>query len=324
MQHPLGAPNQAQGTGCCLGKEPLLREQDIKHKVCFTPGHCTSCTQTRSIRGTPVFPVFSQTKQQGKQWLHVCQWCVQGFHSQLQIYSLREIPMAEKSPSWPGCGPSAWTAQALFLAAFLHKPAPQALVALLLCSPSPSQDKCTCKQSQGVFTRLPAPTGHINTFLYQTARTEVKASPSLLLTTKQLWEEQPEPNPGTSLFSFNVNWLLDFWTDKFGVVVVFKGGKEKNWVNCYHLYLIQFSIWLVKYLFFFFSPLSLFWKSILLKFLFNYKLVKWNSWDTGSVAGLGDKRVLLHSCSSHFSLSKEELLWRDSPFPGSISAQGKL
>lgn len=83
-----------------------------------------------------------------------------------------------------------------------------------------------------------------------------KHPPSLLLTMKKLLEEQPEPNPGTSLFSFNVNCLLDFWTDKFGVVMVFKGGKKKNWVNCYHLYLIQFfSIWLVKYLLFF-SPLS--------------------------------------------------------------------
>lgn len=103
MQHPLGAPKQAHGTGCCVGKEPLLKEQDMKHKVCFTPGQCGSCTQTRSIRGTPVVPVFSQTNSQ--QWLCPCQWWVQGFHSQLQICSLREIPVPEKAPSRPGCGP---------------------------------------------------------------------------------------------------------------------------------------------------------------------------------------------------------------------------
>lgn len=136
------------------------------------------------------------------------------------IHSCRFTP-SEKSPSQRhlqadlDVALAAWTAQPLFSAASLHKPAPQALVALLLCSPSPSQETCMCKQSQGVFTMLPAPTGHTHTFLYQTAETEVKtdsnicnlqeASPSLLLATKQSWEEQPEPNPGTSLFSFNVN-----------------------------------------------------------------------------------------------------------------------
>lgn len=84
------------------------------------------------------------------------------------IHSCRSTP-SEKSPSQRhlqadlDVALAAWTAQSLFSAASLHKPAPQALVALLLCSPSPSQETCMCKQSQGVFTRLPAPTGHTHT-----------------------------------------------------------------------------------------------------------------------------------------------------------------
>lgn len=122
-QHPLRAPKQVHGTGCCLGKEPQLKEQDFKHKVCFTPGHCTP---TGSIRGTPVFPVFPQTNWQRKQWLHTCQWCSQGFHSQLHLHSLRDIPVPQKALSRPACGPRCLEAQPL------HKAAPHALVALLL------------------------------------------------------------------------------------------------------------------------------------------------------------------------------------------------
>lgn len=60
--------------------------------------------------------------------------------------------------------------QPLFSAASHHKPAPPALVAELLLSPA-SQKSRMCKQSQGVFTGLPAPTKHIHTFCYQTAKT---------------------------------------------------------------------------------------------------------------------------------------------------------
>lgn len=91
-QHPLGAPNHAHGTGCCLGKEPLLKEQDMKHKVYFIPGHCTSCTQTQALEA----PQFSQCFP--KQTSRVSSGCACANSVRKDfIHSCRFTP-SEKSP----------------------------------------------------------------------------------------------------------------------------------------------------------------------------------------------------------------------------------
>lgn len=70
-----------------------------------------------------------------------------GFHSQLQIYSLGEIPVPEKCPSgiWPSLPRGSSPAS-------LHRPAPWWLSSCVLLHLPPKPH--TCKQSQGIFPGL--------------------------------------------------------------------------------------------------------------------------------------------------------------------------
>lgn len=81
----------AHSAGRCSGRPPE-RGARYEYKVYFTAGHRTGRTETRRIRDTPVFPVFSQTKRRRKQWLRTCQWRSEDF-----IHSCRFTP-SEKSP----------------------------------------------------------------------------------------------------------------------------------------------------------------------------------------------------------------------------------
>lgn len=192
------AQDAVRGRSLCL-RSLCLRSRILNTRCVLPQGTARAAHKHRALEAPPFSQCFP--KQTGSVSSGCA--CANGVCKDF-IHICRFTP-SEKSPCQRNLRAdldvalAAWTAQPLFLAATLHKPAAQASVALLL-----SQDTCRVskdKESLPCYLHLQGTC----TLLYQTARTEVKASPSLLLATKQSLEEQPEPNPGTSLFSFNVN-----------------------------------------------------------------------------------------------------------------------
>lgn len=126
-------------------RSPCLRSR-ILNKRCVIPQGTAGAAHKHGALEAPQFSLCFPKQTVSSGCTHG-QWCAQGFHSQLQICFLS--PCQRNLQADLDVALAAWTAQPLFSTASLHRPAPQALVALVLCSPASSQDTCTCKQSQG-------------------------------------------------------------------------------------------------------------------------------------------------------------------------------